>query len=102
MRSASGSSASRVCMGLLLNRTKSLACAGNRFANTGGRGASGNVVNCEYVVQRHERVEVLCKMGVELLQLRELQVLQFALLVQRQTHSFADQFMRNSKRDAFA
>src|SRR5438552_15362340 len=102
MRSASGSRASRVCMGLLVDRTESLAGTGKRFANAGWRGASQNVVNCKHVVQRHEGVEVLCEMGIQLLQLRELQVLQFALLVESQTHSFADQFMRNPKRDAFA
>src|SRR5258708_1363959 len=102
MRSASGRRASRVCMGLLVDRVESLAETGDSFGDAREGGPAGNIVNRENVVEGHEIVEIFSKIRVERLQVCELQVLQFACFVERQAHRLADNFMRDAERNAFA
>src|SRR5258706_15496884 len=106
MRSASGRRASRVCMGLLVDRVESLAETGDSFGDAREGGPAGNIVNRQNVVEGHEIVEIFSKMRVKPLQFWEFEVLQLALfifvLIERQAHSLADQLMRNAERNAFA
>src|SRR6185437_14925820 len=102
MRSASGSKASRVCMGLLVNRSESLARLRNGFIHVHRRGAAGDVVDGQNIFQRDELIEVLLEVRIQLLQVREFQALQFALLVEGKAHGLTDNFMSNSERYALA
>src|SRR6266545_660772 len=102
MRSASGSKASRVCMGLLVDRTEFLANNNNRIAHTRGSCAARHIVDRQYVVECHEPKEIVCEMGIEFLQLREPQFLQLALLVERQSHGLPYQLMSNAEGYALA
>src|SRR5215472_14556521 len=65
MRSASGNKASRVCMGLLVDGTKSLAGGGDGLANPLGSGAAQNIVDGENVFEFHEIVDLAVEMRVD-------------------------------------
>src|SRR5215471_8532213 len=102
MRSASGSKASRVCMGLLMDRAEPLSGGANGFLNSRGSCAAGGVMDCKDVLQGNEFEKILSKMRIEFLQVCQLQVLQFAVPVECQAHSFADDFVRNAEWHALA
>src|SRR5581483_1424135 len=102
MRSASGSKASRVCMRLLVDRTKPLARRGNCIFYSRGSRAAGYIVDCENIVQAHKPEEVLCEVRIELLQVCKFQGLQFALLIERDAHGLAHDLVRNAERHALA
>src|SRR3954468_17722802 len=102
MRSASGRTASRVCMGLLMNGTEFLARRGQCFANAFWRSATGNIMDGENIFEFHKIVKIIAEVRIDIPQLLKREVLQLALVVERQSYGFADLLMRNSKRHALA
>src|SRR6266496_2349010 len=102
MRSASGRSASRVCMGLLASRCQSLTGRSEGFAHTGRSSAARNVMDSEYVLELHEIEEVSVEMQINCAQLLKQQGLQLARFVERQPYGFSDLLVRDAKRNALA
>src|SRR3954471_5581395 len=100
MRSASGSTASRVCMGLLVDGTEFLARRGQCFANAFWRGATGNIMDGEDIFEFHKIVKIIAEVRIDIPQLLKREILQLALIVECQSYGFADLLMRNSKRHA--
>src|SRR5512141_2975578 len=97
MRSASGSKASRVCMGLLPDRAESRPRNGDCLFHARWRCAAGDIVDREHVLQTHKLVEVFCKMRIELLQLRQLKIVEFAPFIECQPDGLSDDFVRNAE-----
>src|SRR5260370_34166212 len=102
MRSASGSKASRVCMGLLVARGEFFPRCRNRLADPLGSRAAWDIVNSEDVIEFQEIENVLVKMRINASQRFELQFLQLTLCSQCNAQRFPDLFVRNAKRNPFA
>src|SRR6266496_895446 len=102
MRSASGRSASRVCMGLLASRCQSLTGRSDGFAHTGRSSAARNVMDSEYVLELHEFEEVSVEMQINCAQLLKRQGLQLARFVERQPYGFSDLLVCDAKWNALA
>src|SRR5262249_46345876 len=102
MRSASGNKASRVRMGLLVDRSNSFAGGGNGLANPLGSGAAQNIVDGEDVFEFHEIVEFAIEMRVDGLELLEREVLKFTMLVERKPLRLSHLLMRDAERVSLA
>ncbi|HXF14569.1 MAG TPA: hypothetical protein VN517_15545, partial [Terriglobales bacterium] len=83
-------------MGLLVNGTEFFARRGQSFTNAFWRGTTGNIVNGKNIFKLHEFVKIISEMGINIPQLLDREALQFALLVERQPHSFSDLLVRNA------
>src|ERR1700746_2191974 len=64
------------------------------------RGSAFDVVNDEYRVESENFEDVLIKRRMDLLQLFEGQILQFASAFDRELHRLTDGFVRQARRDA--
>src|SRR5581483_7018033 len=98
MRSASGSTASRVCMGFLRYRSQSFSCRCKRFPHACRRRAAGHVMDSEHVAQFYEVVEILAEMRIDVLQFMNREAFQLALFVESKPHRFTNLLMRDSER----
>src|SRR6266404_2536529 len=90
MRSASGSKASRVCMGLLVERAHFLSRRSDGLAHTRRSGAARNVMNGKHVIKFHETVKICAEIRIDTLQFSQCELLQLASLVQCRPHCFPD------------
>src|SRR5215469_1626335 len=102
MRSASGSKASRVRMGLLLDPAESLPGGGDSLAHAYRSCSSRHVVQCEDTFELDEIVEIPFEVRVNILQILEFEILQFAAPVKSQADGLSHPLMGNAERNAFA
>src|SRR5436305_4743031 len=102
MRSASGSKASRVCMGILTGGRNFASCRGDGFPYARRRGAAGNVVNRQHVFELHEIEKIGVEVRVNGPEIGKRQVLQFAAFFKRKANRLPDLLMRDAEWIALA
>src|SRR5439155_27044640 len=102
MRSASGSTASRVCMDLLVDGTEFLARRSECLMNAFRRRAAWYIVDRKDVFQLHEIVKIISEVRIDVPQLIKRKILQFALFIERKAYRFPDLLMGNTERNTLA
>src|SRR6266496_4157243 len=97
MRSASGKTASRVCMGLLADSCDFLSGGSERLVDPRRRRSSRHIMDGKHVVELHKIVKVALEMRIDAGQFLQGKLLKFTLLIQREAHRFSHLLMSNSK-----